>query len=138
VLSLVTHPESPETMYAGTAAAIYGSSDGGRTWHTLKNDLYVTALAIDPRSPSTLYAATHLGVLKSESSGTQWKPLRMAPMLSDPTEPGTSPRRTGGAPKASSSASPLPALPVRPLTAKAPPPLPVHPSPLPSMAGGSP
>jgi photosystem II stability/assembly factor-like uncharacterized protein len=139
IMTLVTNPESAETLYAGTAAAIYRSSDRGRTWHELKNDLYVTALAIDPRSPSTLYAATHLGVLKSETAGTQWKPLRMAPSLGDPSAPAAAAKRTSA--KSDPAASTvLPALPVRSNAAKprppSPPPLPVKPSP--AIEGGGP
>ncbi len=108
ILTLVTHPDRPDTLYAGTAAAIYRSVDRGRTWTEMKNDLYVTALAIDPRSPSTLYAATHLGVLKSETSGTQWKALRMAPSLSDPLPAEATAGKASAAPVSS-----LPALPQR-------------------------
>ncbi len=90
VLAIATDPSSPSTLYVGTAAAIYGSTDGGRSWVELKNELYVTRIVIDPRSPSTLYAATHAGVIKSRDGGSQWALLRMAPPAErfSPSPPG--------------------------------------------------
>ena len=145
VLAIAADPSSPSTLYAGTAAALYKSFDHGETWAELKNELYVTALAIDPRAPSTLYAATHLGVLKSESAGQKWLPLRMAPRLDDAeAQIRTRGIRPDGGADDGTSASRLPALPVRsgagPKPAAAPqrpvasgtsslPPLPVQPPP---------
>ena len=126
VLSIVADPESPATMYAGTAAAIYKSADRGRSWTEIKGELYVTAMAIDPRSPSTLYAATQLGVIKSETAGQQWKPLRMAPLPAEALAAPPAGRRTakaGGGEDAMTSES-LPALPLKSRAAPRPPALP--------------
>ncbi len=98
MLALALDPAAPGTFYAGTAAAIYKSSDAGQNWNELQANLYVSAIAVDPRAPSTLYAATHMGVIKSTDAGGHWTALHLA---------GTPDEAQAG------SGSPKPKLPVR-------------------------
>jgi photosystem II stability/assembly factor-like uncharacterized protein len=72
--ALAIDPQSPMTVYAGTAAGVYKSTDGGSTWaHSGLPSYWVYALAVDPLTPSTIYAGTRgKGVYKSLDGGATW------------------------------------------------------------------
>jgi len=78
VSALAVDPMTPRTLYAGTGAGVFKSTDGGGTWNAantgqpLNKNLTVTSLAIDPTTPSTLYAAGSGGVFKSTNGGDTW------------------------------------------------------------------
>ena len=75
VTTLVVVPQSPATLYAGTAVGVFKSTDAGASWTAVDtglSDLWVSALAADPQTPSTLYAATGAGVFKSTDGGAHW------------------------------------------------------------------
>ncbi|HKG78743.1 MAG TPA: SBBP repeat-containing protein, partial [Pyrinomonadaceae bacterium] len=81
ITALVIHSTQPSTLYAGTGAGVFKSTNGGRTWTAVNNGLdnrNVVALVIDPLTPSTLYAATagfvigNTGVYKSTDGGSNW------------------------------------------------------------------
>ena len=79
VRALAINPTTPATLYAGTDAGVFRSTDSGGTWaaaNTGLTDLWVwsvMALAIDPTTPTTLYAGTWQGgVFKSTDSGGTW------------------------------------------------------------------
>jgi photosystem II stability/assembly factor-like uncharacterized protein len=77
---------SDHSVYAGTAdvpirgvigrAAIFKSTDGGRTWSDVTPPLPYTdflALAMDPRTPTTVYAGTSgKGVFRTQDAGQTW------------------------------------------------------------------
>ncbi len=84
VLSLVTHPANPSTVYAGSRYdGVFKSTDGGGTWvHANAGfpglPLSAGPIAIDPVTPSTLYAVTSTGgVYKSTDSGGLWTPAEV-------------------------------------------------------------
>src|SRR5207244_10968909 len=77
VTALAIDPQTPATVYAGTANGVFKSTDGGMSWSAvntgLNNYLYVFTLAIDPQTPTTLYAgANGGGVFKSSNGGGSW------------------------------------------------------------------
>ncbi len=78
VYALAVDPASSSTLWAGTNAGLYRSTDGGVGWAPVTNGLptaTITALKFDPVSPSTLYAATFVGLFRSTDRGARWTPL---------------------------------------------------------------
>jgi PKD repeat protein len=67
---MAINPLNPSTLYAGTAAGVFRSTDSGDRWSPINAGLpglQVTALALDPTEATTLYAAL------SDSKGVwQW------------------------------------------------------------------
>jgi len=59
-------PHHPERMYLVLSREVWETVDGGRTWHSIGQDLAEVPLfydvAIDPVAPSKLYAATPWGI----------------------------------------------------------------------------
>jgi photosystem II stability/assembly factor-like uncharacterized protein len=106
VNDLAVHPDSPDIVYAATAAeGLYRSTDGGASWLQLTglsiND--VRAVAIDPHDPDVVYAGAEGtfsgqpgGVYRSLDAGDNWTPMiaGMEPndpiwsIVVDPLEPG--------------------------------------------------
>jgi photosystem II stability/assembly factor-like uncharacterized protein len=75
VWALAIHPQTPETLYAGTWGGVFKSTNGGTNWTAINTGLtytYINALAIHPQTPETLYAGTDGGVFKSTNGGTNW------------------------------------------------------------------
>ncbi len=79
VYALAMDPETPSTLYAGTAGGVFRSTDGGDSWTAINNGipieeyLFVIELAIDPRNPSTVYAGTiRDGIFRSTDGGDSW------------------------------------------------------------------
>ena len=90
VRSLVIHPTSPQTMWAGSVAGgIWKTTDGGASWSALDDfmaNLTVSTMVIDPTNPSVLYAGTGegfynfdglrgAGIFKTTDGGTTWSQL---------------------------------------------------------------
>ncbi len=89
VKSIVIHPNSPDTVYIGTAAGgIWKSVNGGGNWRPIfdnQNSIAFGALAIDENNPNILYAGTGeavagggniylgSGMYKSTDAGETWK-----------------------------------------------------------------
>jgi photosystem II stability/assembly factor-like uncharacterized protein len=77
VYALAINPQDASTLYAGTSAGVFKSTDGGASWNASRNGLPayfpVFALAINPQSPSTLYAGIYGGgVFESLDSSASW------------------------------------------------------------------
>lgn len=81
----------PDTIYAGAEdAAIFKSTDGGRSWKELsalrrvKGELWqpgaggmaVHTILIDPKNPKRIYVAiSAAGAFRTEDGGATWKPI---------------------------------------------------------------
>jgi hypothetical protein len=60
VYALLADPSTPGRIFAGTAAGLYESRDGAKSWKRFPGseaDVQVTSLALDP-SAGKLYAGT--------------------------------------------------------------------------------
>jgi len=102
VSAIAVAPTAPNTIYAGTFAGPYKSTDGGATWVMtsttgLPNFPFVTMLSIDPANPLVVYAGIgNGGLYKTIDGGANWNsvslPLSGAVALSmvfDPLTPTT-------------------------------------------------
>lgn len=79
---LVSDPQSPGTVYAGTAYGVLKSTDAGDSWNPASSGLptspsgsalNISALALDPDGTGTLYAGSGMiGVFKSADGGASW------------------------------------------------------------------
>lgn len=101
--ALVIHPTQTSTVYAATAAGVFKTTNGGRTWFATNTGLPtagVGALLIDPSTPTTLYATisnfTDNGVYKSTDGGATWNrrsnglgTSAITGIVIDPTTPNT-------------------------------------------------
>lgn len=59
--TIVVDPKRPQTIYAGSNAGVYITTNGGRTWYPLNGGLpgFSWELVLDPRNPSRLYAGSY-------------------------------------------------------------------------------
>jgi|SRR5688572_5032413 len=71
---VATSPAAPNTIYAGTRAGVFKSTDAGGTWISSGlTDAIVSALAADPEDARTVYAsAGYAGLYKSTDGGATW------------------------------------------------------------------
>jgi photosystem II stability/assembly factor-like uncharacterized protein len=75
VRGLTVDPLTPSTVYAGTNAGLFKSTDAGLTFefHKVGNSFNaVNALAVDPSLTSTVYAGTDGAVTTSTDGGVTW------------------------------------------------------------------
>lgn len=68
---------SDQTLFAGTNAGIYKSTDGGASWSAVNNGLpatFIYSLTISPdfASDHTVFAGTPSGIFKSTDGGASW------------------------------------------------------------------
>jgi photosystem II stability/assembly factor-like uncharacterized protein len=79
---LQVDPQSPERVYAGTAAGLFKSTNGGTSW--ARSDaglprpagapLPIVSFAVAPSRPDSVYAGTvDWGVARSRSAGEHWQ-----------------------------------------------------------------
>ena len=86
VESLAIDPRTANTIYAGTWYLPYKSTDGGKTWKTIKNgiidDSDIFAIDIDPRDPNHVIASACSGIYETRSAGDSWKKVQGIPSQS--------------------------------------------------------
>ncbi len=90
VRSVLIHPTTPATMWAGSVAGgIWKTANGGASWQVVDDfmaNLAVATLVMDPANSNTMYAGTGegffngdairgAGVFKSTDGGTTWPQL---------------------------------------------------------------
>ncbi|MFC0560145.1 F510_1955 family glycosylhydrolase [Halalkalibacter alkalisediminis] len=78
VLSLISHPQSPDYLLAGTEKGLYESSDGGLTWTLKENNLSTSALHTLDSNSEELVAylfGEKEGLFFSEDFGETWVSL---------------------------------------------------------------
>ncbi len=86
VESLAIDPRTANTIYAGTWYLPYKSTDGGKTWKTIKNgiidDSDIFAIDIDPRDPNHIIASACSGIYETRTAGDSWKKVQGIPSQS--------------------------------------------------------
>jgi len=88
ITSLVSHPDHPERIWAGSAGGgVWRSNDAGQTWQSCWSDqdiLNIGSLGIDQKNPDTIYCGTGeanlssdsypgAGLYKSSDAGQTWQ-----------------------------------------------------------------
>ena len=70
-VSVAIDPQNPDIVYAGTRHLPWKTSDGGQSWHNLKDgildDSDVFSIIVDPKTPSRVYASACSGIYKSDN-----------------------------------------------------------------------
>jgi photosystem II stability/assembly factor-like uncharacterized protein len=70
-VSVAVDPQNPDIMYAGTRHLPWKTTNGGATWHNLKDgildDSDVFSIIVDPKVPSRVYASACSGIYKSDN-----------------------------------------------------------------------
>ncbi len=99
--AIAVDPTNASVVYAGFAAGLFKTTDGGNNWNALNlpvNDASIQTIVFDPSTPSTMYVGSNAGVFKSTDSGGTWTPLNNFDVSSvpnirslaiDPTAPST-------------------------------------------------
>jgi photosystem II stability/assembly factor-like uncharacterized protein len=86
VESLAIDPGSAEVIYAGTWYLPYKTTDGGRTWKSIKNgiidDSDIFAIDIDPRDHKHIIASACSGIYETHTAGDLWKKVQGIPSQS--------------------------------------------------------
>ena len=86
IWSLCIHPNSPETIFAGTCPAdVFRSSDGGATWELLDTGIprecaidvpitpRLTSIKVDPANDDRILAGVEIaGLFRSDDGGDTW------------------------------------------------------------------
>lgn len=71
--SIAIDPADTKTIYAGTWHLPWKTTDGGATWHNIKQGLIddsdVFSIIIDPKMPAVVYLSACSGIYKSENGG---------------------------------------------------------------------
>ncbi len=86
VESLAIDPRTSNIIYAGTWYLPYKSTDGGKTWQSLKNgiidDSDIFAIDIDPRDPNHIIASACSGIYETKNAGDNWRKVQGIPSQS--------------------------------------------------------
>ena len=73
VESIAIDPADTQTIYAGTWHLPWKTTDGGATWHNIKQGLIddsdVFSIILDPKLPTVVYLSACSGIYKSETGG---------------------------------------------------------------------
>lgn len=81
--SLAVDPVDPDIVYAGTWHLPWKTTDGGKSWHNLKQGLIddsdVFSIILDPERPRTVFLSACSGIYKSESAGDKFRKIQGIP-----------------------------------------------------------
>ncbi|HKO95376.1 MAG TPA: YCF48-related protein [Pyrinomonadaceae bacterium] len=100
VESIAIDPRTTNTIYAGTWYLPYKSTDGGKTWRSIKNgiidDSDIFAIDINPRDPNHVIMSACSGIYETKNGGDNWEKVQGIPsqsrrtraILQHPTIPG--------------------------------------------------
>ncbi len=76
VRALLTRPDDPRVVYAGTHLGVYRSDDRGESWDALeppRDGMDVWSLALHPNDPNIIYAGYEpCAIYRSEDGGQSW------------------------------------------------------------------
>lgn len=84
--SLAIDPRNADVIYAGTWYLPYKTTDGGRTWRSIKtgiiDDSDIFAIDIDPRDANHVIASACSGIYDTRNAGDNWKKVEGIPSQS--------------------------------------------------------
>ena len=79
-------PRTTNTIYAGTWYLPYKSTDGGKSWKSIKNgiidDSDIFAIDIDPRDPNHVITSACSGIYETKNGGDSWRKVQGIPSQS--------------------------------------------------------
>src|SRR5437660_1881491 len=86
VESIAIDPRNSDVVYAGTWYLPFKSTDGGQSWHTIKNgiidDSDIFAINIDPRNANHIIASACSGIYETRDAGDKWQKVQGIPSQS--------------------------------------------------------
>ncbi|MGH9882241.1 MAG: YCF48-related protein, partial [Pyrinomonadaceae bacterium] len=86
VESLAIDPRTTDTIYAGTWYLPYKTTDGGKTWKSIRNgiidDSDIFAIDINPRDPNHIIASACSGIYETKNAGELWRKVQGIPSQS--------------------------------------------------------
>ena len=80
VRTLVSYPDDPQRILAGTDSGLFHSEDKGRTYTALDTpigDREIWSLAVDPNDPETLFVGSQPEAFRSKDGGKNWDMLSL-------------------------------------------------------------
>ena len=98
-VSVAIDPQNPDVIYAGTRHLPWKTTNGGASWHNLKegilDDSDVFSIIVDPKVPSRVYASACSGIYKSDNGaelfhrvqGLPHSAIRTRVLKQDPQRP---------------------------------------------------
>jgi photosystem II stability/assembly factor-like uncharacterized protein len=105
VTALAVDPSSPQTLYAGSGAVLFRSTNGGAAWTRIDSGALwlatIRSIVVDPTSGETVYLGTDNFAFKSTNGGSDWRmlgsevyvpngqPISVIAIVLDPRSPGT-------------------------------------------------
>jgi hypothetical protein len=98
IRAIATHPDRPDTLYAGTQHGPYRSTDRGERWEKVDiadHGLPVWSLLFDPHDSNVLYAGyENCEIFRSEDGGEHWRQLPVTVRFPEVTvAPGANPAK---------------------------------------------
>lgn len=97
VESIAIDPRQAQTIYAGTWHLPWKTTDGGASWHSIKQGLIddsdVFSIIVDPQQTNVVYTSACSGIYKSENGGELYHKIQGIPstarrtrvLMQDPT-----------------------------------------------------
>ncbi|MDQ5846898.1 MAG: YCF48-related protein [Acidobacteriota bacterium] len=86
VESLAIDPRTSNTIYAGTWYLPYKTTDGGKTWKSIKkgiiDDSDIFAININPRDANHVIASACSGIYETKNGGDNWRKVQGIPSQS--------------------------------------------------------
>lgn len=83
VQSIAIDPADSNVIYAGTWHLPWKTTDGGATWHNVKqgiiDDSDVFSIIVDPKNPKIVYASACSGIYKSSDAGEMFHKVQGIP-----------------------------------------------------------
>jgi photosystem II stability/assembly factor-like uncharacterized protein len=83
VESIAIDPKDTKTIYAGTWHLPWKTTDGGASWHNIKegmiDDSDVFSIIIDPRQTNVVYTSACSGIYRSENGGENYHKIQGIP-----------------------------------------------------------
>jgi photosystem II stability/assembly factor-like uncharacterized protein len=73
VRAIAVDPQNADFVIAGGLTGVYRSTDAGRNWTQISDQVNVESLAIDPRSHDRIFAGTWRQGIRTDDGGKNWK-----------------------------------------------------------------